>query len=143
MYQNSEIDSYDYFLNKECRTPILYLLLKIHKGKTPPGRSIISVVVSHTEKISQFGGITLSMLVQKESPLISEIQPFTSSLYLKRSRTCQNTPGWSLQMLLHFTQSFLTFLGFMQPKKPCMNSDQIQLCHWGTHLIHRSSLHTG
>ena len=34
---------------------MLYLLTKIHKGITlPPGRSIISAVSGHTEKISEF-----------------------------------------------------------------------------------------
>ena len=42
----------DYLQNKECRTPIVYLLPKIHKGATPPpGGPIVSAVNSHTEKI--------------------------------------------------------------------------------------------
>ena len=55
MLNNGEIDFsvYDYLYNKECRTPILYLLSKIHKGITPPlCRPIVSAVNLHTEKIS-------------------------------------------------------------------------------------------
>ena len=57
MLNNQEIDIsvYDYLTQKECRTSVLYLLPKIHKGKTPcPGRPIVSAINSPTEKISQF-----------------------------------------------------------------------------------------
>ena len=51
LFVNGETESsiYEYLLNKECRTPILYLLPKIHKCITPPQcRPIISAVNSHT-----------------------------------------------------------------------------------------------
>ena len=57
MLNNSEIDItvYNYLYNKDCRTPIFYMLPKIHKGLKPlKGRPIVSAVNSHTEKISQF-----------------------------------------------------------------------------------------
>ena len=57
MLNKSEIDItvYNYLFNKDCRTPIFYLLPKIHKGLKPlKGRPIVSAVNSHTEKISQF-----------------------------------------------------------------------------------------
>ena len=46
---------FNYLHNKTCRTPILYFLPQIHKGKTsPPGRPILSAGNSDTEKISKF-----------------------------------------------------------------------------------------
>ena len=68
LFVNSEIDSslYEYLLNKECWTPILYLLPKIHKGiNPPPSRPIISAVSIHTEKLSKFVDHFLNPCAQK------------------------------------------------------------------------------
>jgi hypothetical protein len=57
MLTDGEIDIsvYNYLVQKEYRTPNLYLLPKIHKGIIPPpGRPILSANGSPTEKISQF-----------------------------------------------------------------------------------------
>ena len=57
MYQNGEIDEtvQKYLMYDTHRTPQLYLLPKIHKGKIPPpGRPIISANGCPTENISQF-----------------------------------------------------------------------------------------
>ena len=57
MHQNGEIDDsvQKYLMYDTYRTPQLYLLLKIHKGTTPPpGRPIISANGCPTENISQF-----------------------------------------------------------------------------------------
>ena len=70
MFDNGEIENsiYKYLLNKECRTPILYLLPKIHKGTSPPrGRPIISAVSSHTKKISEFVDHLLNPCAQRAS----------------------------------------------------------------------------
>ena len=57
MKQNGEIDDtvQTYLMHDTYRTPQLYLLPKIHKGKNPPpGRPIISANGCPTENISQF-----------------------------------------------------------------------------------------
>ena len=57
MLQKEEINVsvYNYLALKECRTSILYLLPKIHKGiSPPPGRPIVSAINSPTERISKF-----------------------------------------------------------------------------------------
>jgi len=57
MHQNGEIDEsvQKYLMYDTYRTPQLYLLPKIHKGKNPPpGRPIISANGCPTENISQF-----------------------------------------------------------------------------------------
>ena len=57
MFQNGEIDEsvQKYLMHDTYRTPQLYLLPKIHKGKNPPpGRPIISANGCPTENISQF-----------------------------------------------------------------------------------------
>ena len=56
MYTNREIDDsvYMYLVDKECKTPNLYLLPKIYKGFPLKGRPIMSANGSPTEKISQF-----------------------------------------------------------------------------------------
>jgi hypothetical protein len=56
-YQNGEIHETvkEYLTDSVCKTPNLYLLPKIHKGKKPPpGRPVVSGNNGPTEKISQF-----------------------------------------------------------------------------------------
>ena len=55
MYIDGEIEEYMfiYLQDKECRTPHMYFLPKIHKGiLPPPGRPIVSANGCPTEKIS-------------------------------------------------------------------------------------------
>ena len=85
MFQNGEIDFtvYDYLINKESRTSMLYLLPQIHKGKMPPlGRPIVSAVNSHTEKISQFVDHFLNPCAQNVTLYIRG--PSISLLFMKK-----------------------------------------------------------
>ena len=57
LYTQGEIHEsmYRYLLDRECKTPNMYFLSKIHKGITPPpGRPIVSANGCPTEKISNF-----------------------------------------------------------------------------------------
>ena len=83
MHENGEIDFsvYDYLLNKDCRTPILYLLPKIHRGiAPPPGRPIIPAVGSHTEKIAQLWDHFLKPCAQKVTSYIRDTTHFLTLL---------------------------------------------------------------
>ena len=58
-------------------TPILYLLPKIHKGKTPPpGRPIVSDVNSHTEKIFRLIDHFLNPCATRVKSSIRDSTPF-------------------------------------------------------------------
>ena len=72
---------YKYLLNKEGRTPILYLLPKIHKGITPsPCRPIISAVSSNTEKISKFVDHFPNPCAQKVRSYLRDTTHFLTTL---------------------------------------------------------------
>ena len=65
LHQTGEIDDsvYEYLLNQECRTPILYFLPKIHKGTTPfvKGRPMSSLDMTKfyiTDCSSDMGRLT-------------------------------------------------------------------------------------
>ena len=59
------------------RTPELYLLPKIHKGTTPvPGRPIVSVNESHTERISAFVDRFLAPIVQQGRSFVRDTSDF-------------------------------------------------------------------
>ena len=83
MFQNGEIDFsvYGYLINIASRTPILYLLHKIHKWKIPtPGTPIVSAVNSHMEKISQFVDHFLNCRTQNVASYIRDTSHFLTFL---------------------------------------------------------------
>ena len=83
MYDKGESDLsvYEYLLNKECRTPILCLLPKIHQGSMPPlGRPIIFAVGSHTEQISELVDHFLNPSAQAATSYIRDVTHFLTSL---------------------------------------------------------------
>ena len=83
MLQNNDIDVsvYNYFLNKDCRTLILYLLPQIHKGKIPPpGTSIISAIGSHTEKMLPFVNHFLNPCAQRVTSCVRDTTHFHTIL---------------------------------------------------------------
>ena len=69
----------EYLKTKNCRTPIFYLLPKIHK-KNNPGRPIISQTNGPTEKISAFVDFHLKPLAQKVPSYIRDTADFLSKL---------------------------------------------------------------
>ena len=118
MYAKGEIDGpvYNYLYNHECRTPVFYLLPKIHKGVTPPpGRPILSANGSPTEKISQF----VDHFLSKTAPLHPSYIKDTTH-FLQKMKGIKNLPPGSL--LVSFdVQSLYTDipndLGLLSTKK--------------------------
>ena len=81
MIRSNNSNVYEYLHNKDCRTPILYLLPKIHNGiKQPPGRPIVSAVNSHTEKISRFIDHFLNTCASRVKSYISDTNHFLTTL---------------------------------------------------------------
>jgi hypothetical protein len=83
MLTNGEIDIsvYNYLVQKEYRTPNLYLLPKVHKGIIPPpGRPILSANGSPTEKISQFVDHFLKPCATKHRSYIKDTTEFIQKL---------------------------------------------------------------
>lgn len=63
--------------NEECRTPQIYFLPKIHKGKIPPpGRPIVSGNNCPSEKISIFVDCFLQPLVKMSKSYIKDTKDF-------------------------------------------------------------------
>ena len=83
LHLNGEIDIsvYNYLVSRECRTPNLYLLPKIHKGITPPpGRPILSANGCPTEKISQFVDHFLKEIATKHKSYVKDTTLFLQKL---------------------------------------------------------------
>ncbi len=83
LYRDGEISEglKRYLVVDTPRTPQLYLLLKIHKGKfPPPGRPIESVCSSPTERISQLCDIELRPLVLLMLSYIKDTTHFLNRL---------------------------------------------------------------
>ena len=100
MFDKGEIDVsvYEYLRIKECRTPILYLLSKIHKGiMPPPGRPIIAAVGSHIEKLSEFVDHFLNPYAQGVESSIKDTTYFFTSL--EEVKDLQPVVCW--EMLFH------------------------------------------
>jgi hypothetical protein len=77
LLQNKEISEKcaDYLVLDKPRTPQLYLLPKIHKGKTPvPGRPIVSGNNCPTERISQLADRFLQPLVQNTTDFLTKLE---------------------------------------------------------------------
>lgn len=70
---------FEFLRIKNPRTPIFYLLPKIHKTNTP-GRPIISAVNSPTEKISQYVDYYLKPLATSTKSYIKDTTDFLSKL---------------------------------------------------------------
>jgi hypothetical protein len=71
----------DYLYLSKPRTPELYLLPKIHKGKTPvPGRPIVSGNSSPTERLSQLADYFLQPLVQNTPSFVRDTTDFLTKL---------------------------------------------------------------
>ena len=64
---------------RNCRTPLFYLLPKIHK-KNNPGRPIVSACDSPTEKMSMYLDSFLQPLAQKVDSYIKDTTHFLSNL---------------------------------------------------------------
>ena len=62
----------NFIMPRNCRTPLFYLLPKIHK-KNNLGRQIVSACDSHTEKISMYLDTFLQPLAQKTDSYIKSI----------------------------------------------------------------------
>jgi hypothetical protein len=83
LLENKEISPKcaDYLVLDKPRTPQLYLLPKIHKGKTPvPGRPIVSGNNSPTERISQLADHFLQPLVQNTRSYVRDTTDFLTKL---------------------------------------------------------------
>ena len=74
--------AYRYLLDGGTRTPIFYILPKIHKRfeKIPPGRPIVSSVNSPTEKISQLIDIVLQPYAQSGESFILDTGDFLTKI---------------------------------------------------------------
>ena len=84
MYQNGEIDEsvQKYLMHDTYRTPQLYLLPKIHKGKNPPpGRPIISANGCPTENISQFVDFFLNPTCQTLPSFVKDTTHFLKLIH--------------------------------------------------------------
>ena len=64
---------------KNCRTPLFYLLPKIHKANNP-GQPIVSACDRPTEKISMFLDSYLKPLTLKVGPYIKDTTDFLQKL---------------------------------------------------------------
>jgi len=72
---------HSYLLNTSPRTPILYLLPKIHKNQRPvPGRPIVSANNSPTERISQLADFFLQPLVQTTKSYVKDTTDFINKI---------------------------------------------------------------
>ena len=83
MYEDDELDIsvVNYLAEKDCRTPQMYFLPKIHKGVTPPpGRPICSGNGSPTEKISQLVDHFLNPIAQKVPSYVKDTTHFLQIL---------------------------------------------------------------
>ena len=63
----------------EVRTPLFYLLPKIHKVGNP-GRPVVSSIQSHTSKISEFVDYHLQPIVQQTSSYVKDTNDFITKL---------------------------------------------------------------
>ena len=68
-----------FLIPKNCRTPIFYLLPKIHKANNP-GRPIVSACDSPTEKLSMYLDSFLKPLAQKVDSYIKDTAHFLQNL---------------------------------------------------------------
>ena len=68
-----------FIMPRNCRTPLFYLLPKIHK-KNNPGRPIVSACDSPTEKISMYLDTFLHPLAQKTDSYIKDTTHFLQNL---------------------------------------------------------------
>jgi hypothetical protein len=83
MYAEGELDItvVNYLYDKECRTPQMYFLPKIHKGiNPPPVRPICSGNGSPTEKISQLVDHFLNPVAQKVKSFVKDTTHFLQIL---------------------------------------------------------------
>ncbi|XP_060556022.1 uncharacterized protein LOC132716717 [Ruditapes philippinarum] len=69
-----------YLTAKNCRTPIFYLLPKIHKPNNP-GRPIVSACGSPTEKLSEFVDHFLQPLARKVPSYIKDTRHFLEKIH--------------------------------------------------------------
>ena len=69
----------NFIMPRNCRTPLFYLLPKIHK-KNNPGRPIVSACDSPTEKISMYLDTFLQPLAQKTDSYIKDTTHFLQNL---------------------------------------------------------------
>ena len=69
---------------KEARTPLFYLLPKIHKTGHP-GRPVVSSIECHTSKISEFVDHHLQPIVQRTTSYVKDTNDFINKLH-----TCSN-----------------------------------------------------
>ena len=79
LYEAKQImeKTYKYLIDGGNRTPIFYMLPKVHKSKiNPPGRPIVSSVNSPTERISQLVDIVLQPFAQKGNSFIKDTPDF-------------------------------------------------------------------
>ena len=70
-----------YLTPKNCRTPIFYMLPKIHKANNP-GRPIVSGCYGPTEKLSAYLDYYLQPLAQKVNSYIKDTNHFLQKLML-------------------------------------------------------------
>ena len=125
-------ENINFILPKNCRTPLFYLLPKIHKANNP-GRPIVSACDSPTEKISMYLDSYLKPLTLKERSYIRDTTDFLLKLgqlyndsllvtidvvslytniphkdgiratkYALETRQCKEPKTWVLLRLLHF-----------------------------------------
>ena len=83
MFEQEEISlkTYRYLMEGGNRTPIFYMLPKIHKKKNPPpGRPIVSSCDCPTEKISQLTDIVLRPFAQKGKSFIKDTPDFIEKI---------------------------------------------------------------
>ena len=101
------------------RTPIFYVLPKIHKYNNP-GRNVISSVNSHTEKLSAYVDEFLRPLAQA---LASHIRDTTD--FIIRLKNLGRVPGSSILVTLDVSSSYIDGLAIIEEELTKTGQTQI------------------
>ncbi len=99
MFDRKEISkkTKEYLLSDGLRTPLFYMLPKIHKNlQNPPGRGIESCNSCPTEKISQLSDIIMNEFVKLLPSYIKDTTDFLQKH--SKSKTSPQVPSLSLGM---------------------------------------------
>lgn len=106
----------------KSRTPILYLLPKIHKANNP-GRPVVSSVGCHTEKISTYLDDFLKPIAQKLPSYIKDTTEFVKFIMEQ-----QTLPSKTILVTMDVTSLYTNILneeGIAATKEALINSNQL------------------